>query len=139
LRDFVNSDKRKIYNYLEINRLLYLKSPLKKAFLVLPSSQVSFIRRQTIKLSRADFKIFVLNLLDRLFIDYKLPSRKKEPSSQIKKRQDKYKAKNLKDKQRIQIYIDKKKFEELEKIRVKKSLTKQLFYSSLIENYLIKK
>lgn len=130
-----NSSKRQIYNYLEVNNLLYLKSPLKKALSVVPTFLILEIRKKTIELSKSDFKIYILKLLDKLYIDYKLPSRKKESSLQIKKRQDKYKLKVLNDKQRIQIYINKKKFEDLEKIRIKKSLTKQVFYSSLIENY----
>lgn len=132
---FINSDKRKIYDFLKSNNLLYLKTPIKKALTVLPSSKIKNIRKKTFKLSRADFKEFIIKLLDSLFIDYKLPVRKKESIEEIKKRQNTYKIKKLKDNQKIQVYVNNKKFERLEQIRIKTNQTKQDFYSKIIENY----
>lgn len=130
---FNNSNNRIIYNYLESNNLLYLKSPLKQALTVLSSSEITFIRKQTNKLTRSEFKEYVLKLLDRLFIEYKLPTRKKELATVVKNRQKKFRDNISNKKQRIQIYINKDKFQELERIRIKKNQTKQEFYSNLIE------
>lgn len=128
--------RSKLLDYIKSNRLLYLKSPLNKLLYLHSSdtSYINFIVKKSKNLSRDDFKNFLLTLLEKNLIEVKTYKRKKENLETNNKRQKNYSEKKKENFQLLQFYINKDTFHLLEEKRIKQHISKQEFYSLLLDN-----
>lgn len=127
-----------LLDYLKSNRLLYLKSPLNQLLYHWSGymSGINQLHKKSKKLSRNEFKNLLLEIFERAHIEVKTYKRQKEKSDNVNNRQKAFKDRQKEISQFLQFYVNKDTFQELEKIRLSKHLSKQDFYSSIIEKSL---